>query len=467
VARLPTYLAFDLGASHGRAVLGTLDGDRMRMEVVHHFETPRIEEADHLFWDLDLFWRELERGLDRALQAAPELRSLSVDAWGVDYVALDAAGVSVRKPYCYRDERTSGVMERAFATLSAEAVYACTGIQFLPFNTLFQLLADRTGHPEAEKDVDHYLPMADYFNARFGGRNAVEVSMASTTQLMDVHTKRWSRRVFDAFGLDRGRWPAIVQSGTRLGPARSAPEVEVVATCSHDTGAAVAAAPATEGSWAFVSSGTWSLLGVERTEPLLTDEAREAGFTNEAGVDGTIRFLKNLTGLWALQECVREWGDPPWSSLEREALAAPAGMVTVDLEDPRFLPPGGMEDRLRAWCRETGQPVPETRGQLVRAILGSIAASYGRTLDDVRRVTGRDIEVLHVFGGGSRNRLLCQLAADACGVAVVAGPAEATALGNLLLQARTLGDLPEGMSLRAVAARSSALETYRPTLQPE
>lgn len=459
----PTYLAFDLGASGGRAILGTLDGDRMRMEEVHRFPTPTAEEGGHLFWEVEALWEELTKGLALALEASPGLRALSVDSWAVDYVPLDGAGSPLRRPYRYRDPRTNGVMERAFGILPADAIYAHTGIQFLPFNTLFQLLADQE-EKTAGESVHRYLPMADFFNYRFSGKAVVEVSMASTTQLMDVGTRDWSRPVFEAFGLDPSPWPPIVPSGTVLGPAREAPTVTVVATCSHDTGSAVAAVPATrEGSWAFVSSGTWSLLGTERNEPLLTPEAREAGFTHEAGVDGTIRFLRNLTGLWALQECVREWGKVAWDTLEREARSAPPARTLIDLEDPRFLAPGGMPDRLRAFCSEKGLVVPQTRGALVRAILESIADSYQRALKELERVTGRSVDVLHIVGGGSRNRLLCQLAADACRRTVVAGPAEATALGNLLLQARTLGDLPEGRSLRSVAAGSSEMEAFQPT----
>jgi rhamnulokinase len=415
------------------------------------------------------------------MEASPGLRSLSVDSWGVDYVPLDKAGSPLRRPYRYRDPRTNGVMERAFEILPAEAIYAHTGIQFLQFNTLFQLLADaaersgersradgavRAGEARGgavSGPIHRYLTMADFFNYRFSGKAVVEVSMASTTQLMDVETRAWSQPVFDAFALDPARWPPIVPSGTALGPAREAPTVTVLATCSHDTGSAVAAVPAPgERSWAFVSSGTWSLLGVERREPILTPEARKAGFTHEAGVDGTIRFLRNLTGLWALQECVREWGEVAWDTLEREARAASPGVTPIDLEDPRFLAPGGMPDRLRAFCSENGLPVPETRGALVRAILESIAHSYRSALSGLEAVTGQSVDVLHIVGGGSRNRLLCQLTADACRRTVVAGPAEATALGNLLLQARTLGDIPRESSLRAVAARSSSLESYQP-----
>jgi rhamnulokinase len=291
--------------------------------------------------------------------------------------------------------------------------------------------------------------------------------MASTTQLLDVRTRQWSPAIAGAFGLDVGRWPAIVPSGTRIGGVIDSPDVAVIASCSHDTGSAVAAAPVTSGKrrWAFVSSGTWSLLGVERTQPLLTAAAQQAGFTHEAGADGTIRFLKNLTGLWALQECAREWGSVHWPTLVREARATPGGLTIIDLGDPRFLARGAMTERLRSWCREHHCPVPATRGQLVRAILDSIAASYADALAALQHVTGESIDVLHLFGGGSKNRLLCQLAADACRVPVVAGPAEATALGNLLLQARTLGDLPDGLTVRDVASRSCTLERYTPITQ--
>jgi len=463
----PSYLAFDLGASSGRAVLGTLEGERMRMEVLHRFATPRIEDGGRLFWDLDGFWTELQTGLAAALSAAPNLHSLSVDSWAIDYVPLDIDGFPVRRPYRYRDSRTSGVMERAFGTLGAEAIYESTGIQFLPFNTLFQLLADLDDDTHRVASVSRHLPMADYFNHRFGGEPVVERSMASTTQLMDVRTGDWAPSIFDAFGLDIGAWPPIVPSGSRLGPVEGAPGATVIASCSHDTGCAVAAAPVRdrEGSWAFVSSGTWSLLGIERGGPLLTRAAREAGFTHEAGLDGTIRFLKNLTGLWALQECVREWGGVDWATLETEARTARPGLASIDLGDPRFLAPGGMPERLRAYCREHGEAVPETRGQLTRVILESIAASYADALRDLVAVTGRAVDVLHILGGGSQNALLCQLSADACSVPVVAGPAEATALGNLLIQARTLGHLREGLTLREVAARSCRLETFTPITQ--
>jgi rhamnulokinase len=454
------FLAFDLGASNGRAVLGHLDGDRMQMEEAHRFETPIIESDGHIRWDVDALWDELRRGLRAALELAPRIQSVSVDSWGVDYVSLDAVGRPVQQPYCYRDPRLDGVMQQALQRVPGDEIYRLTGIFFLPFNTLFQLLADR--EEGTLEEVDCHLTMADYFNYRFSGRKAIEVSLASTTQLMDVHTKQWSRELLASFELDPGQWPDVVPSGTLLGAMRDHPEISVVATCSHDTGSAVAAAPTTDphAKWAYISCGTWSLLGVERREPLLTADAREAGFTNEAGLDGTVRFLKNLTGLWALQECVREWNDVDWHDLEQETRVAGTTGAVIDLEDPRFLRRGGMERRLLSYCRERDQILPQTRGQLARLILESIADSYRHAVYDLERATGESVDTIHLFGGGSRNRLLCELTAKACGKKVVAGPVEATALGNLLIQARTLGFLRS--SIRETAARSSDLTEYYP-----
>ena len=460
----PAYLAFDLGASSGRAVLGRLGGGVMRIEEIHRFPTPIVEEGEHLFWDIDALWEDLKLGFRKALDAAPGLRSVSVDSWAVDYVPLDAEGEPLRRPYCYRDPRTDGVMELAFRSLSPATLYNRTGIQFLPFNTLYQLIADRRDDSEQANRAHNHLLIADYFNYRFSGRIAIERTNASTTQLMSVHSKTWEDALFYAFDLRPDAWPEIVEAGSKLGPCVAELGVTVVASCSHDTGSAVAAAPAEgDDDWAFVSCGTWSLLGTLRAEPILTEEAREAGFTHEAGVDDSIRFLKNLTGLWALQECAREWGVSDWAALEAEAAEAEATAAPLDLEDPRFLPRGDMESRIQAACREHGQPEPETCGEVARLILESIAASYRRALADLERVTKKTYATLHLFGGGSQNRLLCQLTADACGIRVVAGPAEATALGNLLVQARTMGDLPGGLSIRDVARQSSDLRVYHPT----
>lgn len=482
------YLAFDLGASTSRAFLGSLKDNILVMSELHRFVTPILEIGEHLFWDLGVLWEELQTGLEKALATAPRLRSLSVDSWGIDYVCLDTSGALIRNPFCYRDPRTEGIMNRAFNRVTANEIYDITGIQFLPFNTLYQVLADAEGVSVGEardtaQDVSHHLPIADYFNFRFSGRLAVEVSMASTTQMMDVHSRQWSSALMGRLGLDAARWPEIIPSGTQLGPALESAQMAVVATCSHDTGSAVAAAPAvsSDENWTFISCGTWSCLGVELQSPLLSDDAREAGFTNEAGLDGTIRLLKNLTGLWVLQECAREWrssGAVDWPDLEREARAAMnegshAGDYTrsegegsvsryIDLNDSRFLARGPMEERIHDYRREHDLPTLESRGEIVFAILSSIAESYRRTLTELEGITNTTYDRIHLFGGGSQNALLCQLTADACRTEVVAGPVEAAAMGNLLIQARTMGDLPPGLSIRDIASESSHLTVYSP-----
>jgi rhamnulokinase len=473
----PAYLAFDLGASSGRAVLGTLEDGRMTMDELHRFPTPLVEAGERLYWDVEALWDELREGLRLALGAAPHLRSLSVDSWGVDYVPLDAEGRALRDPYCYRDPRTDGMMARAFERVPASELYAVTGIQFLPINTLYQVLADHVLEPDLVSRTATRLLMADYCLYRFCGRAAAEVSLASTTGLVNARGRTWDAALMQRLALEPGRWPEVLPAGTILGPLSHAlgPEgaaLRVVAGCSHDTAAAVAAVPADEDgpAWAYLSSGTWSLLGAECPAPILHHAAFEASFTNEAGLDGTIRFLKNLTGLWVLQECERAWKEDGasyiYDGLLREAEAAlPEALppeALLDLDDPRFAARGDMPETIRSYQHERGRPVPRTRGHFVRLILESLSNAYGARLRLLDDLTGRRTRVLHIVGGGAQNELLCRMTAEACRCTVVAGPAEATALGNLLIQARTLGDLPPGDSIRDVVRRSTRLRTYEP-----
>ena len=472
----PQFLAVDLGASSGRALLGTLRDGRVEVEAVHRFETPMIEDGDRLYWDLEALEAEVETGVRKGLDAAPALRSVSVDSWAVDTVPLDEDGQPLRNPYCYRDPRTQAVMEEVLDPELREAIYSTTGIQFLPINTLYQVLADHRREPALVDQTALRLPIADYLHYRLCGEAVAERSMASTTQLLDVRTGDWATDLMEHLGIDPDTWPRVVPPATRLGPlappansplAPRSSTVEVVAGCTHDTACAVAATPADPDGppWAYISCGTWSLLGVERTAPLLTDAAREAGFTNELGLDGTVRFLKNLTGLWVLQECERAWAAEgqqfDYDTLQREARAAePHG--TIDLDDPRFLERGEMPRKIEAYCREHGQPVPETRGAFVRLVLESLAADHRDKLAVLADLVDAPPEVIHLVGGGARNELLCQWTADATGRRVVAGPAEATALGNLLIQARAMDGLPDDTPIRDVVRASTTLRTYDP-----
>ena len=459
----PAYLAFDLGASSSRAILGILEEGRMSMSTLHRFVTPLVTRQGNLCWDVHALWRELLVGLEKARAVAPGLKSLSVDSWGVDYVRFDANGAMMGLPYCYRDRRTEGVMERAFETVSASDVYRITGIQFLPFNTLYQAMADKEMHPH--DDTALHLSLADYFNYRFSGTAVWEASMASTTQLKDISSNSWAIPLFDRFGLDHDAWPSIVPSGTVLGAYEDGPEIEVVATCSHDTGCAVAAAPVGKNGerWAYISCGTWSLLGTERVSPILTEGARLAGFTHEVGIDDTYRFLKNIVGLWVVQECVREWGvEVDWAQLTASASRVPSLGFTIDLTDKQFISRGNMPQRIAAYCEAKGYTVPEDRAAVVRLVLESLAQCYAENLARLEEVTNEDVQVIHLFGGGAQNEVLCQLTANAAKRNVVAGPVEATALGNLLIQARALGDVPAGETIRSIARRSSNLVAYQP-----
>jgi len=470
------YLAVDLGASSGRVVLGTLEDDVMHLEELHRFVTPLVEDGGHLYWDIDRMWDEIRLGVARAQAHGRAIRSISVDAWAVDYVPLDTAGEPLRRPYSYRDPRTTGRMERAIELAGGpDALYDRTGIQFLSLNTLPQVIADIEDEPELARRTATRLLIAEYFLYRLSGQQVAEVTNASTTQVMDVRTRAWSREVIRSIVDDAWRWPRIVPPGTILGPML--PEVVpegttnaplVVASCAHDTAAAVAAVPASGAhTWAFISSGTWSLVGMELSAPVLSDAAREAGFTNEAGIDGTIRFLKNRAGMWVLEELRREWEEgqgmhQSHAELFAAAAEAPSPGFTIDLNAPEFAGRGDMQRKVAAACAARGLAVPQAHGELARLVLESLATSHAEALESLETVTGTRVEDVHIVGGGARNALLNQLTADRSGRRVLAGPEEATVLGNLLVQARTLGDLPQGVSVREAARRSSSITEYTP-----
>ena len=461
------HLAFDLGASSGRAVLGRFDGSRMEMQEVHRWVTPNEVEGERLYWDLDAVWGSMQEGLAIALKEAPDLCSLSVDSWGVDYVPLGSTMQTLRRAHVYRDPRSTSGEALAWQRVAREDLYSMTGVAAHPINTLFQVLADEQMTPEVYAATCCRLLIADYMHWRFCDRFVAEMSLASTTQLLSANSRSWSVEAMKALQIDPVTWPRVVPSGTVLGPVRDIPNVAVIAGCSHDTACAVAAIPADErSSWAFLSSGTWSLLGVEIPAPICTPAAMESGFTNEVGYGGTIRLLKNLTGLWVLQECERVWREAgmnfDYTELLDEASRAVPPVYTIDFNDPKFSAPGNMPKRIADWCRERGMSVPSERGDIVRLILESLAEVYRTTLESLSTLLGRRFECLHVVGGGSRNRLLNQWTADRCGVPVIAGPSEATALGNLLIQAGAMNRLPADSSVREVSATSVQTETFQP-----
>src|SRR5215207_1189162 len=467
------YLAIDLGASSGRVVLGTLDGDVMHLEELHRFTTPLLDRNRHLYWDIESMWVEILSGVAKSFDTGVAIRSISVDAWAVDYVPLDLHGAALRRPYSYRDPRTLGRMETAIELAGgAEALYERTGIQFLSLNTLPQVVADIRDEPGVVWDTATRLLIAEYFLFRLSGVAVAEATNASTTQLVDARTGEWARDLIAGIGDDAARWPRIVSPRTVLGPLRpellprgvSSPPT-VIACCAHDTASAVAAVPASgERSWGFISSGTWSLVGMELDAPVLTAAAREHSFTNEAGLDGTIRFLKNRAGMWVLEECRREWEEQgtryTHESLFRAAAESPSLGATIDLNAPEFAGRGEMPRKVVDACVARGLDAPTSHGGMVRLILESLAASHAAAMDELEAVTGSRVEDVHIVGGGSRNDLLNQLTADRTGRRVLAGPEEATVLGNLLVQARALGDLPSGVTVRDAARRSARITDY-------
>ena len=469
------YLAIDLGASSGRVVLGTLQDDMMRLSEIHRFPTPLLEREGHLYWDVDGMWVEIRLAIEQVFTAGHELRSISVDSWAVDYVPLDSSGVPLRLPYSYRDQRIAGRLDVAIQLAGgADALYDRTGIQFLPFNTLTQIIADIEDEPNLVSRTATRLLIADYFLYRLSGQRVAEATMASTTQLVDARTGQWSSSLLAAIGDDASRWPRIVPCGTALGmllpelvPTGVTAPPTVVAGCSHDTAAAVAAVPAVPGgAWAFISSGTWSLVGTELDSPLLTKQAREAGFTNEAGLDGTVRFLKNRAGMWVLEECRREWAAQGMQA-PHDVIIAAAEISTrphtlIDLNAPQFAERGNMVRKLQTACESKGMRVPTSHGEIARLVLESLAASHAEALDQLESVVGTRANDVHIVGGGAMNNVVNQLTADRTGHRVLAGPEEATVLGNLLVQARTLGDLPDGVTVRDAARRSTRTREFTP-----
>ncbi|WP_410670363.1 rhamnulokinase [Amycolatopsis sp. cmx-4-68] len=452
--------AVDLGASSGRVMAGTVGPGRLSVEEVRRFPNGGVRAGPALYWDILGLFRETLTGI----RDAGPLSGVGIDSWAVDYGLLDDRGALLGNPVHYRDSRTEGVPSRVAASISARELYDVTGLQQLPFNTLYQLVSEGARLDAAST----MLLIPDLLNYWLTGSIGAERTNASTTQLYDVRARTWATSLSSRVGLPPRLFPPLRDPGTVVGtvlPALELPDLPVVAVGSHDTASAVVAVPASPGTnFAYISSGTWSLAGLELPSPELSDAALAANFTNEGGVDGTIRFLRNVMGLWVLSETLRTWSCTDLRDLLKSAADAPGLAAVVDIDAPAFLPPGDMPSRLAAACQATGQRPPEGRAAVVRCILDSLALAYRRTLRQAAALTGRTIDVVHIVGGGSRNELLCQLTADACGTPVLAGPVEAAALGNVLVQARALGeDLPDLGAMRALVRETQEVRRYEPS----
>lgn len=468
------YIACDLGAESGRVILGTLAGDKLSLDEIHRFPNHAVRVAGTMRWNILGIFEQLKEGLRKIAERGIQPAGVSVDSWGVDYVWMGDGQPMLTLPYHYRDPRTNATYKSALESIGRQTIFAETGIQFMPLNTMYQLLADVQQSPAVLQLATQFLNIADYLNYLFSGVGRSEASLASTTQMYNPVSGDWSTPLIEACGLRRDAFPEIVPSGTCLG-ALSAElqdetglsDAQVIASCSHDTGAAVAAVPAEGDDWAYLSSGTWSLIGVELPEPLINDTAREENFTNEVGYGGTIRFLKNIIGLWLLQECRRAWQREgqtlDYAELTDLAAESEPFRSIINPNDPRFLQPEHMPTAITSYCQQTGQSVPETPGQFTRCILESLALMYGQMLGTLESLTGRQIRRLHIVGGGSQSKLLNQFAADATGRTVLAGPVEATAIGNVLIQAMALGQLDDLASLRRVVRNSFGIDSFEPT----
>lgn len=471
------YLGVDLGAESGRVMAGLWDGRRIRLEELHRFPNGAVNLAGTLRWDVLRLWQEIQSGLTVAARHhGRAVASVGVDTWGVDFTLLSKSEELLGMPFQYRDARTRGLLARTLAKIPREEIFAQTGLQFMEFNTLFQLLALKEHSPEILAAAETFLMIADWFNWCLSGAKAVEFTNASTTQFLHPATRDWSTDLLNRLELPTHMLPRVVTPGSTLGNLRESVaavtglgRIPVVAPATHDTGSAVVGVPTAKtgrANWAYISSGTWSLMGVEVPHAVMTPRALEWNLTNEGGVDGTYRLLKNIMGLWLVQQCKRSF-DARGRSFEYAELvrladeAAPLRSL-IDPDNARFLAPADMPQAIRDFCRETNQPVPETEGALVRCALESLALKYRLVLTGLEAVTGTPIEVIHIVGGGSRNQLLNQFTATACGRPVIAGPIEATVMGNLLTQVRARGELSSLADIRAVVRDSGDVTEIEP-----
>jgi len=468
-----SFLAFDLGATSGRSIAGYLDGDNLEMKELTRFPNNMITVRGHYHWDIFSLFEYLKAGLKAFRQsenADPD--SIGIDTWGVDFGLLAADGSILGIPYAYRDSRTDGMMDEFFKLVPRKKVYDLTGIQFMQLNSLYQLFAMKKANSSLLNAATDLLFIPDLLNYLFTGVKKSEFTFATTSQMFNPKTRKWEKTLFDAMGVDIKLMQDIVLPGTVIGKVlpeiaqeAGAGQIPVVAVALHDTGSAIAAVPAEGTNWAYLSSGTWSLMGIETREALINEKTEALNFTNEGGVEGTYRFLKNITGMWLLEQCKKVWSvkkDYSYPELVEMAKAVKPFQCFVDPDAPDFMNPGDMAEAIRQYCRKTGQTVPSGESEIVRCIFDSLALKYRNVLDMLREVSPHPIEKLHVIGGGSKNEFLCQLTANAIGIPVLAGPSEATALGNIMVQAMAVGAVKSLAEIRKVVSKSVKPDVYQP-----
>ena len=465
-------LAFDFGASSGRAIIGTFENGKISLEEIHRFDNGPVLMNGGFYWDLPKLFHEVKQGLIKAEKYGYE--SIGIDTWGVDYALITLDGLLLGNPYNYRDERTIPVFEKIKETIGESKLYKMTGIQNMNINTLYQLLETKENHPDFYALADRLILMPDLFGYLLTGKVYAERSMASTTQLLDPYTKDWNKKLIDKLGLDITKFPELVDSGTQIAPIREeiCKELDITpkmltAIAGHDTASAVVAVPAKVKDFVYISCGTWSLFGTELDEPCITEMSAEMNITNEGGHNRTTRFLKNIIGLWMIQETrrqfKREGKDYSYADMEKMARESKAMQCFIDPDDPRFTPPGNQIQRIREFCQETGQYVPETDGEIVRCIYESLAMKYKYTFENLQKCTGKTFEAIHMVGGGTKDGFLCQMTADATNVPVIAGPIEATAAGNIAVQLIAAGEIKDLKEAREIIADSFSVQEFTPS----
>jgi len=474
MAEVKQYIAVDLGAESGRVMLGSVSAERIVLDQIHRFSNGPIEEGGSLHWDFDRLLCEVKTGIAKAVkQAEGEIAGIGLDSWGSDIALIGADGKLIENPYHYRDSRTNGMMEKAFELMPKREIYENTGLQFMQLNSVYQLLSMRLANSDCLARAKTLTFIADLFSYYLCGRLYAEYTLGSTSQFMDMKTGQWSKEVLDKLRLPIDIMPKIVQPGTVVG--RLTDEVAdelgcgpipVIAVGSHDTASAVAAVPAGDNNWAYISSGTWSLIGVEVPQAVINDKTFKYEFTNEGGVENTIRLLKNIMGLWLVQESRRQWQreglDLTYTEMAELAGKAKPFAAHFDPDDIRFLAPGDMPKRINSYLTETGQKTIDDKGQMLRVILESLAFKYRLVTDRIEDATGQAIDCMHIVGGGMQNELLCQFTANAIGKKVIAGPIEATASGNILMQARAAGQIKTLAEARNIVRNSFELKEYQP-----
>ncbi len=465
-------LAFDFGASSGRAIIGCFDGDKITLEEVHRFSNDPVSVGGTVYWDVLRLFYEIKQGIIKA-KIAGGFDSIGIDTWGVDFGLIDSEGKLMENPVHYRDARTVGLVDEAFKTMPKEKLYGITGIQFMELNTLFQLISLKKYRPWMLERADKMLFMPDLFGYMLTGKMCAEYSIASTSQLIDLDKRTWSKEILDAFGIKESVFAPLVQPGTVLGELSKeiceecgVDPVPVISVCGHDTQSAITSVPCEDGDFAFLSSGTWSLFGTELDKPIVNETSMNINITNEGGFDGSTGFLKNIIGLWLIQESRRQWKregkEYSYADLEKLALAAEPFKCFIDPDAPEFVPHGNIPERVREFCRKTGQYVPETVGEIMRCIYESLAMKYRLTFEKLRECTERDYPVIHVIGGGTKDGLLCQMTANSCDRTVKAGPIEATVMGNVAVQLMSDGSVENIGQARKIVAESSELKTFEP-----